>query len=262
VWRTRRAGAPIVLAYPTRSTVSSPRATVTLALAALLGRGRLRWHLHEYAIFGGRRALLDLLLAIGGGRVVVSTASEADALRVARRVDVHVLPPANGTPLDPLGTTPADPPIIGLFGIARSDKGLGAFNRCLAPGERIAVETVGEGWDEVAWPEGVEPVHHGRVATAELAAVMGRWTLAIAPFVEGATDGRMSLRTPLTCGVPTLTTVTRPADLTLRPPHLLLDPDTALDEARTADRLGGAAEVARFEADTVKRLADVLWGPP
>jgi glycosyltransferase involved in cell wall biosynthesis len=267
-----RARGPVVVAYPTRSTVSSLRATATLALAAVLARGRLRWHLHEYAVFDGRRALLDLLLVVGGGRVVVSTETEADTVRrsrggrIAHRVSVRVLPPANGTAPRPAGdepAPPAEPPVVGLFGRARADKGLDVAVTALRslPGDGgIRVETVGEGWDEAPWPAGTpEIAHHGRVPTADLAPLISRWTLAIAPFADGATDGRMSLRTPLACGVPTLTTVTRPSDLTLRPPHLLLDPTVALAAAGTADRAAGAAAVARFEADTVARLAAELW---
>jgi hypothetical protein len=279
VVRARRAGRPVVVAYPTRSTVGSRRATATLALAAVAGRGRLRWHLHEYTIFGGRRALLDLLLVIGGGRVVVSTESEADALRrsrggrVARRVAVRVLPPANGTSLRAVEGPPADPPVVGLFGTARADKGLDVAVTALralhdaAPAGALRVETVGEGWDEAPWPADVAALpltHHGRVPTPELAPLLSRWSLAIAPFAAGATDGRMSLRTPLTCGVPTLTTLDRPADLTLRPSHLLLDPVTAGARALAtgpAERVAGAAGVARFEADAVRRLADALWSP-
>lgn len=268
--RARRERQPVVVAWPTRSTVSSPAATLTIALTAVLARGRVRWHLHEYAIFGARRVLVDLLLAVGGGRVVVSTASEADALRrsrggrVARRVEVRVVPPANGTAVRAEPTAPAAPPVVGLFGTARADKGLDvalAALRALPPGA-ARVETVGEGWDRTSWPVGTEVTHRGRVPTDDLAPLMRRWALAIAPFADGATDGRMSLRTPLTCGVPTLTTVRRPADLTLRPPHLLLDPATAADEALATgreDRARGAAAVAAFEAETVRQLKDALW---
>jgi hypothetical protein len=265
--RARRAERPIVVAYPTRSTVRSLRATVALGLVALLGRGRLRWHLHEYAIFGERRALLDLLLVVGGGRVVVSTGTEADAVRrsrrgrIARRVDVRVLPPANGTPLRGAEQAPAHPAVVGLFGTARDDKGVATAVAALQGRAGIRVETVGEGWSDQRWP-GATATHHGRVPTADLAPLLGRWTLAVAPFAEGATDGRMSLRTPLACGVPTLTTVARPDDLTLRPPHLLLDPATAVADALAVTpeaRAEGAAAVARFEADVVARLAEELW---
>ncbi|MEJ7844593.1 MAG: hypothetical protein WKF93_03035 [Acidimicrobiales bacterium] len=278
--RARRSRQVVVVAYPTRSTVRSVRATVTLALAAGLGRGRIRWHLHEYAIFGERRALIDLLLVVGGGRVVVSTRSEAAALRrsrggrVAHRVDVRVIPPANGTPVAtaPVATgAPADPPIVGLFGTARADKGLDVAVAALdsALQTEARVETIGSGWDEAPWPPGVldhlDVRHHGRLPTARLASVMTRWTLAVAPFADGATDGRMSLRTPLACGIPTLTTVARAEDLTLRPPHLLLDPATAWADARATDpaaRADGAAAVARFEAETGRALAAALWDAP
>jgi len=268
--RARRGDAPVVVAYPTRSTVSSVAATIGLALTAVLGRRRLRWHLHEYAIFGGRRALLDLLLVVGGGRVVVSTTTEAEALRrsrggrVARRVDVRVVPPANGTPLPAAEDPPADPPVVGLFGTARDDKGLGVAVEALASvPDGVRIETVGEGWDRAGWPGHLPPVaHHGRVPTADLGRIVSRWSLAIAPFAQGATDGRMSLRTPLACGVPTLTTVARPADLTLRPVHLLLDPATAVPRGLATDagtRAQGAAEVLGFEARTVQDLREALW---
>lgn len=285
--RARRQRQVVVVTYPTRSTVRSVAATATLVLASVLARGRIRWHLHEYAIFGERRALIDLLLVVGGGRVVVSTRTEADALgrsrggRVARRVDVRIIPPANGTPSgdvappDPSApassSAPAEPPIVGLFGTARADKGLAVAAdalRALA-GTGVQVETVGSGWEEAPWPPGIlddhDIRHHGRLPTARLASVMTRWTLAVAPFADGATDGRMSLRTPLACGIPTLTTGARAEDLTLRPPHLLLDPATAWADARATDpaaRADGAAAVARFEAETGRALAAALWDAP
>lgn len=282
--RARRQRQVVVVTYPTRSTVRSVAATATLVLASVLARGRIRWHLHEYAIFGERRALIDLLLVVGGGRVVVSTRTEADALgrsrggRVARRVDVRIIPPANGTPAgdvappDPpapaSSSAPAEPPIVGLFGTARADKGLAVVAdalRALA-GTGVQVETVGSGWEEAPWPPGIlddhDIRHHGRLPTARLASVMTRWTLALAPFADGATDGRMSLRTPLACGVPTFTAVRRDDDLTLRPSHLLLDPATAGAAALAAgpeQRRTGAEEVARFERRVVAALSVGLW---
>jgi hypothetical protein len=270
----RRDGRPVVVVFPTRSTVRSARALVAMAGAAAAGR-RVRWHLHEYSIFGERRLLLDALMALSGGPVVVSTASEGEAVRaarggrVARRCTVHVVPPASGTPApDRSAGTPVEPAIAGVFGTARADKG---FDRLVAavralPAAYRTVETVGRGWAELPWPadvaERVVLVHHGWQDDAEAAATVRRWTLAVAPFAGGATDGRMSLRTPLALGVPTLTHVTRADDLTLRPPHLLIDAATAGADALAlgaAARRAGAEEVARFEAAAVAALAGLLW---
>lgn len=268
----RREGRPVVVTFPTRSTVRSPRALAVMATAA--GAADVRWHLHEYSIFGERRVVLDSLLRRSRGTVVVSTEGEADALRAARggrvaaRCRIEVVPPANGTPALAAPVAPADPPVVGVFGTARADKGPAFLVDALRalPAAFATVETVGRGWDAVPWPDDVRARfalrHHGWQEAGAAAAVMGPWTLAVAPFVGGATDGRMSLRTPLALGVPTLTHVERPADLTLRPRHLLLDPATAGPAALGCDRAArraGADEVARFEADAVAALGRVLW---
>lgn len=272
----RRRREPVVIAYPTRSTVRSASALLVFAAAAALaGRRRVRWHLHEYSIFSELRIVLDVLLLVSGGVVVVSTPSEAAAVRrarrgwVGRRCRVHAVPPANGTPF---GATPeagrAEPPVVGVFGTARADKALTCIEAALRelPRDLCRLETIGSGWDEVVWPADIstcfELSHRGRVAVDELAGAIARWTLALAPFADGATDGRMSLRTPLACGVPTFTAVTRDDDLTLRPSHLLLDPATAGAAALAAgpeQRRTGAEEVARFERRVVAALSVGLW---
>lgn len=267
---------PVVIAYPTDGTVRSPTALLVLAAAAVAGRSRVRWHLHEYSIFSELRIVLDVLLLVSGGVVVVSTPSEAAAVRrarrgwVGRRCRVHALPPANGTPFGaPPDTGPVQPPVVGVFGTARADKALSCVEAALRalPGDLRRLETIGSGWDEVAWPADISTTfalsHRGRVPADELAGAMARWTLALAPFADGATDGRMSLRTPLACGVPTFTAVTRDDDLTLRPSHLLLDPTTAGAAALATgpeQRRAGAEDVARFERRVVAALSAALWG--
>jgi len=255
--------------------VRSASALLVFAAAAMVGRRRVRWHLHEYSIFSELRIVLDVLLLVSGGVVVVSTPSEAAAVRrarrgwVGRRCRVHALPPANGTPFGaPPEARPAEPPVVGVFGTARADKALTRVEVALRalPGGLRRLETIGSGWDEVAWPADIstcfELSHRGRLAADELPGAMARWTLALAPFADGATDGRMSLRTPLACGVPTFTAVTRDDDLTLRPSHLLLDPATAGAAALATgpeQRRTGAEDMARFERRVVAALSVVLW---
>jgi hypothetical protein len=100
-------------------------------------------------------------------------------------------------------------------------------------------------------------VRHGHVPAAELPRVFAGWGLAVAPFWEGAHDGRLSLRTPLAHGVPTLTRPGSEGALTLRPPHLLFDPTDVPDFDDQA-RAQGAAAVAEFEAEVTERLLRAL----
>jgi hypothetical protein len=109
----------------------------------------------------------------------------------------------------------------------------------------------------------------GFVSSADLGPVFARWELSIAPLSGGASDGRSSLRIPLSHGIPTLTELGRPEDLTLRPSHLGLvgdDPETAIAGAVAvaADRDArrrGASEVDDFERRVRGALQLALLGP-
>ena len=127
---------------------------------------------------------------------------------------------------------------------------------------------MGLDWHLSRWPASLrdryELVLHGQVPGPEVAAVLAGWDLAIAPYEGQPHDGRLSLRTPLALGVPTLTRGPRPAHLQLRAPHLLFDDE--VDIARLADvpiaaRRQGAADVAALEERWRASLADALFGP-
>ena len=270
-----------VVAYPTLCLVERLGLVPRLVLLRLaLGRRRwLRVHLHEFDRLR-RRHRLGVALVVGAlaDRVVVSSDREAHALRTryrgwAGRREVVVVPPANGSApvAPPAGRDPAGAHrAVGVLGQLRPDKGEGWLLDVLARlDERYdRLEVVGRDWDLSTWPEELRArysmVGHGQTAAAQLAAVLGGWDLAIAPFEEPGHDGRLSLRTPLAHGVPTLTRGPRPADLRLRAPHLLFDDE--VDLARLPDldgaaRRTGAAEVAAQEARWRRELADVLYGP-
>lgn len=270
-----------VVAYPTLRTVEDlglvPR---LLLLRVSLGRRRpLRLHLHEFERLRRRHRLgVAVLTGLLVDRVVVSSDREAEALRGryrgwAGRREVVVAPPANGSaPPSPPGSH--DPPpahrTVGVVGQLRPDKGeswlLDLLARLDPRYDRL--EVVGRDWDLDAWPAPLRDrwavVGHGQVPQAALAAVLGRWDLAVAPFEEPPHDGRLSLRTPLAHGVPTLTRGPRPDHLQLAARHLLLDTDVdvaSLPDLDAAARAGGAAEVAALEATWRTRLAHVLFGP-
>src|SRR5690606_11077448 len=117
---------------------------------------------------------------------------------------------------------------VGVIGQLRPDKGepwlLDVLARLDPRFERI--EVVGRDWDLSAWPATLRDrytvVGHGQLPAARLPEVLAGWDLALAPFAEGPHDGRLSLRTPLAHGVPTLTRGPQPPDLQLRARHLLL----------------------------------------
>jgi len=273
-----RDGATCVMEYPTKATVMQRDLVVrALILRAVFGQ-RLRFHLHEYRHL--RRLLRWPLkfVALLASRVIVSHEPERVALRAAlgglvgRVTDVVVAPPTNGTA--PTGSEVAralrDEPsrahVVGVFGMYRPDKGLDwlfdVLERLDARFDRLVL--AGSGWDEVTWPEPVRRRYTldvlGHVERADLAALFASWGVALAPLWEPAQDGRMSLRTPLAFGVPTLSVGPPTPALTLRPRHLFLvppaDPSSIPVEI---DRAGGAGDVAAFEQANAEVLASALF---
>ncbi len=295
-WRDVRAAAraaartcdSLVIVYPTASTLQRPR----MLLASVLGRAafrrrRVRLYLHEFRWFHRvHRAVITPFLRLATDRIVVSNEREAEAVRAAgwgwptRGVDVVVAPPVNGSAPTCEQVTAAiqgvSPPVraarartVGVFGMLRPDKGPGWLVdrlRELPPGfDRLVI--VGSGWDAFALPADLAPrlalERAGHVDDADLPAHLGGWGLAIAPYWDdGAHDGRMSLRTPLAYGVPTLTPAPRPGLLTLDAPHLVLwRPGAAMPTAVTDDaaRRAGADAVMAFEAQCRARLDAALF---
>ncbi|MGV3758063.1 MAG: hypothetical protein ACO1PW_00780 [Actinomycetota bacterium] len=284
--RARRDGRPVLAVYPTRSTVSRVRPLLGLLVAALLRRGDdLRLHLHEYRIFREVRWALGLVVLVGRPRVVVSSWSEGELLRRSvagrlGRVRPEVVPPFGPLPPGTTGVDAVDAAgsgVVGVFGSPGPAKDLDLVVEVLRglPPRFATLELVGRGWDEVAWPADVaerwriRPL--GFVATADLGAVFAGWELAVAPLAGGASDGRSSLRIPLSHGTPTLTELGRPEDLTLRPADLVLVQGSATERAAAlhraaalgadrAARTAGRDEVAAFEADLRARLGSELLG--
>jgi hypothetical protein len=281
VWRARRAGDPVVITYPTRSTVVRWRPLLTFAAAALLQRRRaLHVHLHEYRVFRQVRWALDVILALGAPQVVVSSRSEAEA--VARglagrlgRVHPVVIPPVSAVTPTTTGhdaVEAAGSGVAGVFGFAGPAKGVELVTEVVRhlPAHFHRLELVGRGWDAVDWPAEVTDrlavAVLGFVPTTDVGAVFAGWELAIAPFSDGASDGRMSLRVPLAHGIPTLTEAGRPEDLTLAPGHLVVVDGSiaaAVDRAvaRAGDRSAraeGLREVEAFEQRLRHGLREAL----
>jgi glycosyltransferase involved in cell wall biosynthesis len=280
--RSALAGAAgAVVAYPTLRQVERlaliPR---LLLLRVALGRRRwLRVHLHEFERLRRRHRIgVALLTGLVADRVVVSSEREATSLREryrgwAGRREVRVAPPANGSaPAAPPAVH--DPPpsgrTVGVIGQLRPDKGeawlLDVLTRLDPRYDRI--EVVGRDWDLSGWPQELRDrftvVGHGQVPAADLAGALRAWDLAIAPYEEPPHDGRLSLRTPLAHGVPTLTRGPRPEHLRLAAPHLLFDDEVdlrALPDLGAAARADGAAAVAAQEAGWRTALAEELYGP-
>jgi glycosyltransferase involved in cell wall biosynthesis len=270
-----------VVVYPTISQVER-LALVPRILLLRLVVGRRRWvrvHLHEFEKLRRRhRIAVALLTGCIADRVVVSSDREADSLRRryrgwAGRHEVVVAPPANGSaPATAPGVhrAPATGRVVGVIGQLRPDKGLPwlleVVTRLDARFDRL--EVVGRDWDLGAWPAAVQARYgvtgRGQVPADELAAVLQAWDLAVAPFEEPPNDGRLSLRTPLAHGVPTLTRGPRPVGLQLRVPHLWFDDEVAIDhlpDAAAEDRAAGAAAVATLEAAWRIGLVEALFGP-
>lgn len=263
--------AALVLAYPSASTFQRP---VTARRAASLARAfrrrglPVRIWLHEFRrLHRVHRAAVAPLLRLATDRVVVSGDTEAAAVRRALRVvgrrgvEVVVAPPVSPTAPSPGATPPAAPEhrdrTVGVFGMLRPDKGpdwlASVLHRLDARFDRL--ELAGSGWETFAAPVRYEVVRRGHVVVGDLPGLFAGWGLAVAPFWEDAHDGRLSLRTPLAHGVPTLTRVG--AALTLRPSHLLADGPGVAESVPVVDdaaRRAGACEVAGFESRLAGRL--------
>ncbi|MGI8663274.1 MAG: hypothetical protein ACR2LQ_08715 [Acidimicrobiales bacterium] len=279
--RASLTGAVCVGVYPTTMTVYRvgllPRAVV---LRALFGRERFRLHLHEYQHLRRMLRWPVTLVALLAGRIIVSSASERDALRAAargligRRCTVEVAAPTNGMSpsrhdLDvALEPNPERERTVGVFGLCRPDKGADWLAHTL---ERLGPQfnrlvVAGGGWDQHDWPQEVRDRYEiellGHVPRASLPRIFSEWRLAIAPLWGPAHDGRMSLRTPLAFGVPTLSVGPRGDDLTLDSDHLFLSPPTEPSalELNGVDRRAGAEQVAAFEQRLAGALADALFG--
>lgn len=283
-WAFRRAVAAAaadvdgaVLAYPTISQLERVRLVPRLVWLRWVLRHRwIRVHLHEFARLR-RRHRLAVALIVGAiaDRVVVSSDREAEALRSsyrgwAARAEVVVAPPANGSAPVPQRTEPAlRRGVVGVVGQQRPDKGSSWLLETL---ERLdprfdQLEVIGRGWDEVGWPTSVSCRYattlHGEVPEAEMADLIASWELALAPYDEPPHDGRLSLRTPLAYGVPTLTRGPRPAHLRLQAPHLLFDDeiDVAAVPSESAGRGRLAAAIAAQEDGIRARLVHELFDP-
>jgi hypothetical protein len=141
---------------------------------------------------------------------------------------------------------------------------IGTALAALPPGI-TRLELAGSGWDDTESPPvRADVVRLGHVPDAELARLFARWDVALAPFADGPHDGRLSLRTPLAHGVPTVTSPPTPGALTLAVAHLhvlrgaTVEPPLDLD----VDRHAAAAAVAEFEADARGRLRAALLDDP
>jgi hypothetical protein len=267
-----------VVAYPTNSQLERVALVPRLFwLRWVMRRRWLRVHLHEFDRLRRRHRLpVALLVGLLADRVVVSSTREADALRTsyhgwAARAEVVVTPPANGSaPTEPPSVGAPRRGVVGLIGQHRPDKGTAWL---LASLERLDrrfdhLEIIGRGWDEVRWPPGVTDhlriTRCGELPEDRLAEAIGRWELALAPYDEPPHDGRLSLRTPLAHGVPTLTRGPRPPHLRLDAPHLLFDDEVdlgALALPPATDRPAHAALIATMEADIRTDAVRELFAP-
>jgi glycosyltransferase involved in cell wall biosynthesis len=270
-----------VVVYPTVSHVERVRLIPRLLLVRR--RMRRRWvrvHLHEFDRLRRRhRPVIALMAGLIADRTVVSSEREANGLRRryrgwGGRREVAVVPPANGSAPSPEEARAViderRPGTVGLFGQCRLDKGqewlLDVLAALDARFDRL--EIVGRGWEVERWPAAVRDryaiTNHGQTDQTQLAKIIGRWDLALAPYHEPPHDGRLSLRTPLAHGVPTLTVGPRPEGLRLEAPHLLFDDEVELGSIRLPDRTGrlaGLDTIARLEADWRAHLVAELFGP-
>ena len=282
IWRARRAHQPVLVVFPTRSTVARWRPLLSFVVAALLRHGDdLRLHLHEYRIFREVRWAIGLVLLLGGPTVVISSRSEGDQVRRSLagrlgRVRPVQIPPFGSLPPSTTGALAVDAAgtgIVGVFGSPGPAKGTDLIVEVVQalPPHYTRLELVGTGWDDVRWPVDVsariEVAPLGFVPSAAIGDVFQRWELAVAPFSDGASDGRSSVRIPLSHGIPTVTVAPdRPEDLTLAPSHLVIagtDLPGAVSRATTLAgdrdaRRRGAAEVDEFERRARRLLRAAL----
>jgi glycosyltransferase involved in cell wall biosynthesis len=284
LWAFRRAVAQAargaegaVLAYPTIGQQERvPLVPRVLWLRWVLRRRWVRVHLHEFDRLRRRHRLpVALLVGAVADRIVVSSEREASALRSsyrgwAARAEIVVAPPANGSAPAPRPRRSAPRTgVVGLVGQHRPDKGLSWLLETL---DRLdprfdRLEVVGRGWDEVSWPATVaarvSPTLHGELPDDDMAEIIEGWDLALAPYDEPPHDGRLSLRTPLAYGVPTLTRGPRPAHLQLRAPHLLFDDEVDVGRlpAPSEGRDELAAGIATLEDGIRARLVHELFEP-
>jgi glycosyltransferase involved in cell wall biosynthesis len=275
-----RTGARCAGVYPSRSTVSRADLLVrAMVLRLVFGRDRFRLQLHEYRHLRRKLRWPVTLALLLPGRIVVSSATERDAVAgalrgyVGRHREIVVAPPTNGTAPSAVERVEATRPhpgrerVVGVFGMKRPDKNvdwLVSVLEHLDPRfDRLVL--AGGGWDEQDWPPAITDRYDidvlGHIPRNDLAALFVSWGLAIAPLWDTANDGRMSLRTPLAFGVPTISVGPRGPELTLDPPHLLLVPpvDPATVDVDGIDRRAAAEVVAAFEQATAHRLAAALF---
>lgn len=271
-----------LLVFPTVTQVGRPDLLLkALVVRRALRGGWVRMHLHEFDRLDRRQRLaVAVVAATVVDRLVVSSAQEALALRrryrglAARRAELVVVPPANpSAPSDGPIQRSAPPALgrtLGVHGQYRPDKGidwlLAVLRRIDHRYDRLVV--VGRGWEAAPWPRSILGRFAisvvGQADRAELADWFARWDLALAPFDGPPTDGRLSLRTPLAHGVPTLTRGPRPVGLRLDPPHLLFDDEvdlTRLPDLDDATCREGQEQVAALEVAVRAELVDALFGP-
>ncbi|WP_126688349.1 hypothetical protein [Nocardioides ferulae] len=161
---------------------------------------------------------------------------------------------------------------LAVFGVARADKGLQMLWDWLSRGDDRNAELVliGSSWSRVHIPEMIRAkyvVHlPGFVETTRLEELFSTVSLAVAPFADGATDGRTSWRTPASYGVPVVTVFPRePTDLSFRHSLLMdmrqLTRDDALDRAYGSEARRDLSDAMLcFEAEVRLRLDAALLG--
>ena len=265
-----------VMIYPTRSTFERPRTFVHAYLAALaFGRKPFRTYLHEYSRFGRKhRPFVATLAWLGSDGIIVSTQGEADALRrrwpglLTRRRSFIVVPPVNGTApaASQMTVSHTATGTAGVFGMPRPDKDIDWISKVVTslPSSIKRLQLAGSGWETEHLPDtarrrlDVEVLGH--VADGDLEDLFRQWDLAIAPFADGPHDGRLSLRTPLAYGVPTITSRPRVGELTLETEHLCFEVDDIGRLLNSDDRGAWRRQVADYEADVRQRLRVAVLG--
>jgi hypothetical protein len=274
-----------VFVYPTVGGRCSIRSAVFL-FAFLLHGERVAVHLHEFRrLHVVHQLYVWLMLVLARGPIIVSTVSEREGLRekpLLGRRKLYVCPAPVAVSLHRSTSSIQDaralplqvddtPPTIGVFGIPRKDKMLERLWDVVNGLDRpVNLELVGEGWEHRSVPDRVHANHHvkvwGFVEHDWLSEVLTRWSFAIAPFADGATDGRSSCRIPCFFGVPTLTIFPEdPEDLTFRPCLLLqtsVAMDLLVDPPIREERARLAAYTEAFERKLRQRIDDIICGQP